>query len=174
MAATEEARRAFERALEIDPRSVDAKVGIAMVLLVNLVGNFAPRPDGSFERDSASTEQLLLEAIDSDPNDAAAHPEIGLLRRVQNRLTESRIEFERAISLGALYMGSSAGHYCCSAILTPGSLLNKVDRAIDLLINPRAANPRLAFVARIYPTIEAQTRRLLPKVYMIFATICLG
>jgi TolB-like protein len=53
MAATEEARRAFEQALEIDLRSVDAKVGIAMVLLVNLVGNFAPRPDGSFERDSA-------------------------------------------------------------------------------------------------------------------------
>jgi TolB-like protein/Tfp pilus assembly protein PilF len=101
MAATEEARHAFEQALEIDPRSVDAKVGIAMVLLVNLVGNFAPRPDGSFERDSARTEQLLLEAIDSDPNNAAAHSEMGLLRRVQNRLTESRIEFERAISLGA-------------------------------------------------------------------------
>jgi Tfp pilus assembly protein PilF len=101
IAATEEARRAFEQALEIDPRSVDAKVGIAMVLLVNLVGNFAPRPDGSFERDSARAEQLLLEAIDRDPNNAAAHSEMGLLRRVQNRLTEARIEFERAISLGA-------------------------------------------------------------------------
>src|SRR5262249_14700212 len=98
MAATKEARRAFERALEIDPRSVEARIGIAMVLLVNLVGNFAPRPDGSFEQDSARTEQLLLEAIDSDPNNAAAHSEMGLLRRVQNRLTESRIEFERAIS----------------------------------------------------------------------------
>jgi adenylate cyclase len=44
---------------------------------------------------------LLLEVIDSDPNNAAAHSEMGLLRRVQNRLTEARMEFERAISLGA-------------------------------------------------------------------------
>jgi adenylate cyclase len=100
-ASTKEAQRAFELALEIDPHLVDAKVGIAMVLLVNLVGNFAPRPDGSFERDSARAEQMLLEAIESDPNNAVAHSNMGLLRRVQNRLTEARIEFEAAISLGA-------------------------------------------------------------------------
>jgi adenylate cyclase len=101
MTATEEAGRAFERALELDPHLVDAKVGIAMVLLVNLVGNFAPRPDGSFEQDSARAERMLLEAIESDPNNALAHTNMGLLRRVQNRLSEARIEFEAAISLGA-------------------------------------------------------------------------
>jgi adenylate cyclase len=100
-AATLEAQRAFERALEIDPRSVDARVGIAAVLLVNLVGNFAPRADSSFEQDSARAEQSLLEAIESDPNHSAAHSNMGLLRRVQNRLTEARIEFEAAISCGA-------------------------------------------------------------------------
>jgi adenylate cyclase len=100
-ASTHEAQRAFERALEIDPRSVDARVGIAAVLLVNLVGNFAPRSNSSFARDSARAEQLLLEAIESDPNNATAHSMMGQLRRVQNRLTESRIEFETAISLSA-------------------------------------------------------------------------
>src|SRR5205085_3740964 len=49
VASTQEAQRAFERALEIDPRSVDARVGIAAVLLVNLIGNFAPRSSSSFE-----------------------------------------------------------------------------------------------------------------------------
>jgi adenylate cyclase len=100
-ASTHEAQRAFERALEIHPRSVDARVGIAAVLLVNLVGNFSPRSNSSSERDSARAEQLLLEAIESDPNNATAHSMMGQLRRVQNRLTESRIEFETAISLGA-------------------------------------------------------------------------
>ena len=60
-AGTQEAQRAFEQALEINPRSVDARVGIAAVLLVNLVGNFAPRSNSSFARDSARVEQLLLE-----------------------------------------------------------------------------------------------------------------
>jgi adenylate cyclase len=100
-AATQEARRDFERALEIDPHSIDARVGIARVLLVGLVGNFAPRPDSSFERDGARAEQLLLEAIESDPNNSMARSTMGQLRRVQNRLTESRIEFEDAIALGA-------------------------------------------------------------------------
>src|SRR5207237_4549761 len=100
-AATQEAQRAFERALEINPCSVDAKVGNAAILLVNLVGNFAPRSNSSFERDSARAEQLLLEAIEGDPNNPAAHSNMGLLRRVQNRLTEARIEFEAAISLSA-------------------------------------------------------------------------
>jgi adenylate cyclase len=100
-ASTEAAQQVFEWALVIEPHSVEAKIGIAPVLLVNLVGNFAPRPDGSFEQDSARAKQLLLEAIDSDPNNAAALTMMGHLRRVQNRLTEARIEFERAISLGA-------------------------------------------------------------------------
>ena len=100
-ATTEEARRNFERALEIDPRSVDARVGIARVLLVNLIGNFGPRPQIPIDRDRARAEQLLLEAIDSDPNNAGAHSTLGQLRRVQNRLTESRIEFEAAITLHA-------------------------------------------------------------------------
>jgi TolB-like protein len=173
IAATEEALRTFERALEIDPRSVEAKVGIAMVLLVNLVGNFAPRSGGSFEQDSARAEQLLLEAIDSDPNNVAAHTQMGCLRRVQNRLTEARIKFERAISLGAndefvhgqlgwtlLFLGHPDAGLTESEKnlwLSPRDptiwgtylimawcqlLLNRVDRAIDLLIKSRAANQR--------------------------------
>jgi TolB-like protein/DNA-binding winged helix-turn-helix (wHTH) protein len=36
-AANQEAQRAFERALEIDPRSIDAKIGLARALVTNLV-----------------------------------------------------------------------------------------------------------------------------------------
>jgi len=42
---------------------------------------------------------LLLEAIECDANSVRARAALGLLRRLQNRLDESRIEFETAIAL---------------------------------------------------------------------------
>lgn len=98
-AAMQEARRAFERALEIDPGSIDARVGLARVLTVDLVGNFAPRPKTDFQQEGERIERLLLEAIEGDPNNPRARATMGRLRWVQNRLAEARIEFETAIAL---------------------------------------------------------------------------
>ena len=98
-AAMQEARRAFERALEIDPESIDARVGLARVLTVELVGNFAPRPNTDFRQEGERIERLLLEAIEGDPNNPRARATMGRLRWVQNRLAEARIEFETAIAL---------------------------------------------------------------------------
>jgi len=95
------AREAFERALEIEPRSVDAKIGVAVCLIENLVGNFGSGCGSSFQQASARAEQLLLEAIESDPHRSLARSAMGFLRRLQNRLIESRVEFETAIALGA-------------------------------------------------------------------------
>jgi TolB-like protein/Tfp pilus assembly protein PilF len=95
------AREAFERALEIEPRSVDAKIGMAMCLIESLVGNFGSGSGRSFQHASARAEQLLLEAIENDPHRSLARSSMGFLRRLQNRLVESRVEFETAIGLGA-------------------------------------------------------------------------
>ena len=46
---------------------------------------------------------MLLQAIEHDPNSARARGALGLLRRLQNRLDESRIEFETAIALAPNY-----------------------------------------------------------------------
>jgi adenylate cyclase len=91
----QEALRAFERALEIDSRSVDAKVGIASVLVANL----SDARSNSIQQDEARAAQLLLEALQRDANRSTAHRAMGHLRRSQNRLTESRIELETAIIL---------------------------------------------------------------------------
>jgi adenylate cyclase len=99
--ATAEALRAFEQALAIEPRLVDAQVGLARVLSVRLVGNFESRSLGAVQSDSDRVEQLLLAAIESDPNHSATRSTMGILRRVQNRLAEAQIEFETAIALGA-------------------------------------------------------------------------
>jgi TolB-like protein len=114
--AMQEAQRAFERALEIDPRSVDARIGIATVLLVNSIGNFAPRSNSSFERDSARAEQLLLEAIESDPSRPMAILRwggfVGCRTACRNRRSNMRSRSHLAL-MTITRMDSLVGR-CCS------------------------------------------------------------
>jgi adenylate cyclase len=89
------AREAFEQALSIDSESVDARVGIAMVLDERL----ATGKSKSREQDMARADQLLAEALERDRNDAQGRAELGRLRRLQGRLIDSKIELEKAIAL---------------------------------------------------------------------------
>jgi TolB-like protein len=108
------ALQAFERALEIDPRSIDAKIGIAGVLID------ADWSSNIFQHDSvqqyaARAERLLLEALESDSNKSTAYSILGYLRRLQSRLLESRIALENAITHSTPTMrrqtGNSGGPY---------------------------------------------------------------
>jgi adenylate cyclase len=168
-----EAQRAFERALEIHPASVDARIGIAAVLAANLVDGWS----NTREQDEARAEQLLLEALERDQNCSMAHFAMGTLRRAQNRFMESQIEFQEAIALDRnnarahlqlgntlLFMGQpEAGipHVEKAIRLNPYDpnaatfylvlglcrlFLGQVDEAIDLLRKARAGNPRLPVV----------------------------
>ena len=135
-ATMQEARRAFERALEIDARSIDARVGLARVLSVDLAGNFAPRPETGFQDEGAERiERLLIEAIERDPNNPTARATMGRLRRLQNRLAESRIEFETAIALD------------------PNDSFSRVQFALTLLFlgEPAAAIPEAERAIRLSP-----------------------
>jgi adenylate cyclase len=90
-----EALKCFEQALDDDPRSVDAKYGIANVLMSNVLDGWSLAP----EQDKARAEQLLTEILRNDANNPDAHVNMGMLRRVQGRLSDSRIELEIAIAL---------------------------------------------------------------------------
>jgi adenylate cyclase len=173
VASRQEALRIFERALEIDPESTDAKIGIAGVLVANLQDGWS----NNVQQHEARAEQLLLEALERDPNNARGHERIGLLRMRQNRLAEAKIELETAIALdrnhrsaflqlgatlNALGQPEAAIPYIEKAIrLSPYDasipvshmvlarshlLLGQVDEAVDLLRKARAANPRLYLV----------------------------
>jgi Tfp pilus assembly protein PilF len=165
------ARHDFERALEIDPRSTEARIGLASVLSTKLADGWSP----ALQEDMPRAEHLLLEAIDGGvSNRAAAHFTLGVLRQMQNRLSDARAEFETTISfdpndirtylhLGEtlLYLGqpeagippleqairlrpndpNTAITYW--ALATCQLLSGRVDQAIDLLQTARAANPRL-------------------------------
>ena len=94
-ASVQEALQDFERALEIDPLSVDARIGIATLLL----GRVSVGWSSSDQQDQARAEQLLLEALAADLNRSMAHVAMGVLRRNQLRFSESKMEFETAIAL---------------------------------------------------------------------------
>jgi adenylate cyclase len=91
----EAARREFENALKIDPDSYEAKLGIAAAVVVDLANGTSDHPDA----DEAKAEKLLSELLARNPNRAQLHDTTALLRRYQNRLAESRVEWERAIQL---------------------------------------------------------------------------
>jgi tetratricopeptide (TPR) repeat protein len=169
-ATWQEAQSAFERALEIDSRSVEARVDLASVL----GGRLADGWNNSRQQDPARAERLLQEALESDANRSTAHFALGVLRRMQNRLAEAQREFETAIGLDpndarALYQlgvtrmflgRPEAGiPYIKKALrLDPNDpdvtslywalgtcylLLGQVDEAIDFLGKARAANSRI-------------------------------
>jgi adenylate cyclase len=94
-ATFEEALRLNKRGLEIDPGSVDAKINMASILDGYLSNGWSR----SIQQDQEQAEKLDLEILQQDPNNARAHGNLGVLRRVQNRLDEARIEFETAIAL---------------------------------------------------------------------------
>src|SRR4029077_5242736 len=91
----QEAQRAFERALEVDVRSIDARIGTASVLIRTVAEGWSTTAN----QDEALAERLLLEVLERDTNRPSAHYAFGMLRRVQNRLDEAVVEFEATIAL---------------------------------------------------------------------------
>jgi adenylate cyclase len=169
----EEAQRAFEQALTIDPQSIDAKVYLASSLVANLLDGWSR----SLRHDQARAQELLLEALEQDSNLANAHFAMGILCRSQGALIDAQIEFERAIGLdrnhglAAYQLGivlafrgqpEAAIPYIEKAIrLSPHDpnlavhlaalggcqlLLGHIDQATDLLRRARAANPRYWYI----------------------------
>lgn len=172
-ASRQEAQRVFEQALALDAQSVDARIGLATIIVDDLVFGWS----GSPQQDQVRAAQLLLQALERDQNRSTARHAMGVLRRSQNRLTESRIELETAIALDRndaiaffqlgvtlMYLGRpevaishieksirlnprdpNLGGYCW-ALGSCHLLLGHVDQAIDLLRTARAQNPRFWYI----------------------------
>ena len=172
-ATREEAQRAFEQALEIDPESVDARIGLGEVLISEDVAGAS----SSYDQNLTRAEQLIFEALERDPKRSRAHFAMGLIRRRQGRLRDSQIELEATIALDP---NQASGHRQLGATLillgqpeaaipqlekstrlSPHDpwialnydalgrchlLLGRVDEAIDLFRKARATSPRYYFV----------------------------
>ena len=134
----QEAQRAFERALDIDPGSIDARIGIATIL----TGNISDGWSRSVQADQERAEQLLLEIFEQDANRSMAHSARGLLRRSQNRLAEARAAYEAAIALDrndarAIYQLGQTLNY----LGQPEAAIHQIEKAIRLnLRDPNLAS----------------------------------
>jgi len=153
-----DAQRAFERALELDSQSVEARIGLATVLAAALIeGWSASLPD-----DQSRVEELLGEVFARGANDSMAHLAMAMLRRGQNRLTEARIEAEGAVALdhnnsAALYEPGLAYMY----LGRPESGIPHIEKAIRLSPrDPRASTMQyglgkcLLFLSHLGQAIE--------------------
>jgi adenylate cyclase len=165
----EEALPLFGRALEIDPRSVRAKLALGDAL----AGRVADGWSSSRLQDLARAEQLILGVLEVDANNARAREKMGHLLSIRDRLAEAKIELEMAIALngnsvvalrflarnltwsgepeaGIPYLEKAlrlsprdihvANNY--QALGECHLLLGHVDQAVDLLRRARSANPR--------------------------------
>jgi adenylate cyclase len=168
-ATLQKARQVFERVLEIDSSSVAAKIGLAHALCANIASGWSTSP----QEDEGRAERLLLEAIECDASSFRARQALGLLRRLQNRLDESRIELETTIALVPNYapafcqLGMTLiclgqpdlaipqvekgirldphDTHSFSILSLAHLLLGHVEQAIELARTARARNPRLYF-----------------------------
>jgi adenylate cyclase len=162
----------FERALEIDGRSIDAMIGLAGILAGDVIDGWSTSP----AVDEARADALIRHALDLDPNNAEAHSARGTLLWAQNRLDEAVDACGTAISLNRnnardirrmgimlnfLGRPEEAIPLLEKALrLDPRSpnltiplenlgyvlLLGHVDEAIDFLRRSWAANPRPYYV----------------------------
>jgi adenylate cyclase len=133
-----EAQKAFERALAIDPQSVDARSGLALVLAEYVANVRKHVVDGvtiSREQDLARADQLLREAADRDGNNAKTLMVTGVVRRLQGRFVESKIELERALTLNPNDSGTIFG----------------LGATLEVLGEPAAAVPYFEKVLQISP-----------------------
>jgi adenylate cyclase len=142
---SEKALLEFERALEIDPRSIDAKLGIARVVAA-LIGDGL---SNSVRQDQARVEQLLGEILERDPNRSLAHAVLGVLHRTEGRMAEAQTEFEVAVALDR----NDAWAVRQLGLTISGS--GQPEAAIPYLENAVRLNPRESTVATTYAALGA-------------------
>jgi len=85
----------FERALALDPGSIEALVGVASIEL-HKGANFAT-DDGAARL--AVAEATLIKALSLDPQHAQAHMHMGFLQLFMNRANQGIAECEQALAL---------------------------------------------------------------------------
>jgi DNA-binding winged helix-turn-helix (wHTH) protein/TolB-like protein/Flp pilus assembly protein TadD len=94
-----QALHCFERAIAMEPESGGARLGMAAALVANLTNGWSR----SIEQDEARVDTLLRDVLRVSADGALSHGINGILRRLQGRLEESRIELEMAMAMAPHY-----------------------------------------------------------------------
>jgi TolB-like protein/Tfp pilus assembly protein PilF len=127
----------FERALELDPDSVEAKSRLAQALVARTVDQMTHSPAA----DIARAEGLIGQALAASPFDPQAHFAKGLLLRLRGRPEEAAFEFEAALAYNRNWPDALFQLGWCK--LMTGSIDDVIPAAEQLIyLNPR--DPHMA------------------------------
>ena len=91
----DKAEEYFNKALALDPHSVDAAAWLANALVVRVTDELSDSPEHDLHR----AEQLADQALAASPNSAPAHYAKAQVLRAQSRCDEAIPEYETAIAL---------------------------------------------------------------------------
>ncbi len=178
----EEARRLFERALELDPHTLRAVTGLSLTLANLVINGQSPNPAEDLRRADALSQQ----AVRLDPNDAAAHAQRARVLQAQRRQHEAAEEYRVSVQINGniptttLFLGETLAFTGKSADAIPlferafelsprdpglgiwqfemgraMLLLRRDDEALAWLSKSVATNPRLAYGQLYYAAIMA-------------------
>jgi tetratricopeptide (TPR) repeat protein len=99
----QEAKAAYEQALRIDPNTKNARSNLerneASLKRGNANAAFRQAYDAAAKGQHAEAERLYRKVIELNPQDAAAHNNLGLTLQSQGRLPEAKAEFEQALKI---------------------------------------------------------------------------
>jgi adenylate cyclase len=124
-----EAIKLYERALALDPRSVEAQSLLAIALTARVLD----RMTDSTAADIARAEALVRQALAASPRSPLAHHAKGQVLRTQNRWEEAIPEYETALTLDRNALRALTGLGWCK--LYAGSIeevIPLVEQAIHL------------------------------------------
>jgi adenylate cyclase len=127
-----EAIRMFERALALDPRSVEAQSWLSMNLSTRVRADMTDSPGADMER----AEDLARQALTSSPRSPLPHMAKGGVLRAQGRYDEALPEYETVIALNRNWV--AAYHHVGQCKLYTGA----IEEAIPLFEQAIRLSPR--------------------------------
>jgi TolB-like protein/class 3 adenylate cyclase/Flp pilus assembly protein TadD len=133
----------YERALALDPHSVEAQSQVANLLAVRAGRGWSEYPAADFHR----AEELLGKALTAAPNDWLAHYAKGAVLRWQGRCEEAIPEYERALLLNPNWLNSLDQLAWCKL------MTGTIEDAIPLVEQAIRLSPRDPYTANFYGRI---------------------
>jgi TolB-like protein/DNA-binding winged helix-turn-helix (wHTH) protein len=127
-----EAISLFERALALDPRSLEAQIRLAMAL----TGRVLDEVTESAEADIRRAQGLIGQALTNSPHDPLAHYAKGLLLRAQHRCGDAVPEYEAAIAFNRNWASAYADLGWCKF------LVGSIEQATPLMERAADLSPR--------------------------------
>jgi TolB-like protein/DNA-binding winged helix-turn-helix (wHTH) protein/Flp pilus assembly protein TadD len=127
-----EAISLFERALALDPRSLEAQSRLAMALTARLLDEVTE----SAEADIRRAQELIGQALTNSPHDPLAHYAKGLLLRAQHRCGDAVPEYEAAIAFNRNWASAYADLGWCKF------LVGSIEQAMPLMERAADLSPR--------------------------------